>query len=196
MSHIVCLLSIVAFAVFSGASAAAESISGKLLVAAPSMPDPRFAETVIYMCVHDDNGALGLVLNRRMGQVPGTVIAEQFGIETEASDAAIAMHWGGPVALGRAFILHTDDYASESTVPVAGGMAFSVDSAALADLVAGRGAARAIFVLGYAGWSGGQLEGELVRDDWLIVPADSEFVFDRDPQTMWRAALDRVEIDL
>ena len=175
---------------------AGESIAGKLLVAAPSMPDPRFAGTVIYICVHGGGGAFGLVVNRRLGLVPGTEVAARLGIDAAESAAPVALHRGGPVAPGRGFILHTADYASVSTVPVADGIAFSVDEAAVADLVAGQGAERALFAFGYAGWSPGQLEGELARDDWLVVSADSAFLFDRDPETMWQAALDRMEIAL
>lgn len=174
----------------------AGSTAGRFLVAAPSMPDPRFAGTVIYMCVHDENGAFGLVVNRRIVLAPGTQVAMRLGIDAEATEDPVAVHWGGPVVPARGFVLHTADYASASTVPVSGGMAFSVDPAAVADLVSGAGAASALFALGYAGWRPGQLEGELARDDWLIATADSAFVFDRAPETMWRAALKRVELDL
>lgn len=174
----------------------AGSIAGKFLVAAPSMPDRRFARTVIYMCVHDENGAFGLIVNRRMALAPGTHVAMRLGIDAEATEDPVAVHWGGPVAPARGFVLHTADYVSASTVPVSGGMAFSVDPAAVADLVSGAGAAGALFALGYSGWSPGQLESELARDDWLVATADSAFVFDRAPETMWRAALERVELDL
>lgn len=196
MPRLVAMFALAALCALAGAAGAAESTAGRFLVAAPSMPDPRFARTVIYMCVHDENGAFGLVVNRRMGAAPGTAIAERLGLDAAASDAPVAMHWGGPVAPRRGFILHGADYASDSTVPVAGGVAFSVDSAAVADLLSGAGPGKAIFAFGYSGWSPGQLEGELARDDWLVVAADRAFLFDGDPETMWRAALDRVEIDL
>ena len=109
------------------------------------MPDPRFTGTVIYMCVHDANGAFGLVVNQRMETVPGTAVAERLGIAGEASDAPVALHWGGPVAPGRGFVLHGGDYASRSTVPVAGGVAFSVDEAAVSDLLSGAGPERPVF---------------------------------------------------
>ena len=195
MLRIVAMLSLAALCL-SAAAGAAESTLGRLLVAAPSMPDARFARTVIYMCVHSENGAFGLVVNRRMGAAPGSAIAEQLGIDVQEGDDPVAMHWGGPVAPRRGFVLHTAEYASESTVPVAGGVSFSVDSAAVADLLSGAGPERAIFAFGYAGWSPGQLEGELARDDWLVVSADREFLFDRAPETMWKAALERVEMSL
>ena len=194
------LAAVLACALLAGAAPAAEpaaeSTAGRLLAAAPSMPDPRFAGTVVYMCVHDADGAFGLVVNRRMGTVPGTAVAERLGVAGEASEAPVALHWGGPVAPGRGFVLHTGDYASRSTVPVAGGVAFSVDEAAVSDLLSGAGPERAVFAFGYAGWAPGQLEGELARGDWLLAPADADFLFDRDPETMWEEALDRVEVDL
>ena len=190
------LAAVLACALLAGAAPAAESTAGRLLAAAPSMPDPRFAGTVVYMCVHDANGAFGLIVNRRMGRVPGTAVAERLGIPGEASEAPVALHWGGPVAPGRGFVLHSGDYASRSTVPVAGGVAFSVDEAAVSDLLSGAGPERAVFAFGYAGWAPGQLEGELARGDWLPAPADPAFLFDRDPETMWEEALDRVEVDL
>jgi len=173
-----------------------ESLAGKLLVAAPSMPDPRFQQTVIYMCVHDDGGALGLILNRRMGLVPGEAVVEQFKLDATPGAGEIPLHWGGPVDPGRGFVLHSSEYTSDSTEAVSAEIAFSVDSRILVDLVEGQGPDSALLVLGYAGWGAGQLESELKRDDWLVVPGEAAFVFSDDLDAMWRAALDLVEVDL
>ncbi len=172
------------------------SLAGKLLVAAPSMPDPRFRETVIYMAEHDETGALGLIINRRIGLVPGSAVAEQFELEARATEEQLPLHWGGPVEPGRGFVLHTADYDSESTALGAADIAYSVDQQALIDMIEGRGPTKAMLVLGYAGWGPQQLESELARDDWIIVPADAAFVFDGDQEDMWRAALDRFGVDL
>ena len=182
--------------VLTGAAWADESLAGKLLVAAPSMPDPRFQETVIYMCVHDSDGALGLILNRRMGLVPGEAVAEQFKLEATPSPDEIPLHWGGPVDPGRGFILHSSEYVSDSTEAVGPEIAFSIDTRILTDLVEGKGPERALLVLGYAGWGAGQLESELKRDDWLVVPGEASFVFGDNLDAMWRAALDLVEVAL
>jgi putative transcriptional regulator len=174
-----------------------ETVAGKLLVAAESMPDPRFRGTVIYICRHaKDDGALGLVLNRRIGVVPAATIAEEFGLDAHPSGDSVALHWGGPVELGRGFVLHTNDYASESTTAVDSDISFSVDTQILADIVEGRGPKRRILVMGYAGWAAGQLESELRRDDWLVVPADQSIVFEDDVAHMWQDAVDRLGIDL
>jgi putative transcriptional regulator len=106
------------------------------------------------------------------------------------------LHWGGPVEPGRGFVLHSSEYSSVSTEPVSPGIAFSVDNTILTDMVSGHGPEEHLLVLGYAGWAAGQLESELRRDDWLIVPADAGFVFTDDFEGLWEAALDRVEVDL
>lgn len=192
------MLLIVALATpMSGAVAQAdESLAGKLLVAAPSMPDPRFQQTVIYMCVHDSNGALGLIVNRRMGLLPGTAIADQFKLDASPSAEEVPLHWGGPVDPGRGFVLHTSEYTSDSTEPVGADIAFSIDTRILTDLVEGQGPNKALLIMGYSGWAAGQLESELKRDDWAVVPGDAGFVFSEDLDAMWRAALDLIEVDL
>ena len=194
---IVGLLVAASMPIFGPAAVAeAESLAGKLLVAAPSMPDPRFQRAVIYMCLHDAQGALGLILNRRMAEVPASAVAKQFELDAEPSADTVPLHWGGPVEPGRGFVLHSSEYASVSTEPVSPGIAFSVDSTILSDVVRGDGPEEHLLVLGYAGWGAGQLESELRRDDWLIVPADAGFVFTDDFEGLWEAALDRVEVDL
>jgi putative transcriptional regulator len=191
----VALLGVAAVAAAAQMRDESGSIAGKLLVAAPSMPDPRFRETVIYMAEHDAVGALGLIVNRRIGLVPGTAVAEQFELEVHATEDPVALHWGGPVEPGRGFVLHTTEYGSDSTAR-AGDIAYSVDQQALIDMIEGRGPAKAMLVLGYAGWGPQQLESELARDDWIIVPADAAFVFEGDQERMWQAALDRFGVDL
>jgi len=191
---------LIALAGTAGAQAAGqsgESLAGKLLIAQPSMPDPRFRETVIYLCKHARDGAFGLIVNRRVGQVPPEEIARQFALEAaHPGDKTIAVHWGGPVDPGRGFILHSGEYSSESTETTGPGVAFSIDTRILTDLVEGHGPARAILALGYAGWGAGQLEAELARDDWAVAPADPAFLFGDDVEHMWRDALARVEIEL
>ncbi len=177
--------------------AAAESFTeGKLLVAAPSMADPRFRGTVIYMCEHDGDGALGLILNRRIGLVPAAEVAAQFEIDSPAGENEVAVHWGGPVEPGRGFVLHSDEYASESTRRVAAGIAYSFDLETLKAVIGGDGPARALVMVGYAGWGPRQLESELARDDWQVVPADADFIFETAPDSMWQAARDRFGIEL
>ena len=179
-----------------GVAAAERFTEGMLLVAAPSMADPRFRGTVIYMCRHDGEGALGLILNRRIGLVPAAEVAEQFEIDIPAGETKVAVHWGGPVEPGRGFVLHSDDYASESTRRVAVGIAYSFDLETLKAVIAGDGPARALVMVGYAGWGPRQLESELARNDWQVVPADADFIFETAPEAMWQAARDRFGVEL
>jgi putative transcriptional regulator len=179
-----------------GAESRQASLTGKLLIAAPSMPDPRFQGTVIYMCDHSEDGALGLVINRAMATVPGAVIAEQFGLEVEASEESFRMVWGGPVELGRGFVLHSTDYMREDSVRVDEGVALTTEPGIVADMIEGKGPKRTVFALGYAGWSPGQLESELSRDDWITVPVDADFIFGEDLKGMWEAALALLSVDL
>ncbi|HJM60878.1 MAG TPA: YqgE/AlgH family protein [Alphaproteobacteria bacterium] len=171
-------------------------IVGKLLVAAPSMPDPRFRQTVIFICEHDQHGAFGLIINRPLGELPGRKVADQFALGVEGSNTPIALHWGGPVEAGRGFVLHSDDYVNDDTGRVKPGFAYSVDLELLRALVTDQGPERAILVLGYAGWGPRQLFSELARDDWLVLPAESDFVFHGERESMWQTAIDSFGVEL
>lgn len=203
MRPVVAALVWLALLIVAGADAGARaddrkaaSLTGKLLVAAPSMMDPRFRGTVIYMCQHSPNGALGLILNREMATVPGAAIVDQFELETEARQGEYRVIWGGPVEYGRGFVLHSTDYLREDSVVVDDGVALTTDSQILVDMLEGNGPKRSLLALGYAGWAAGQLESELMRDDWITVPGDAEFVFTEDAEGMWDAAMMRLGIDL
>ncbi len=203
MKPVIAALVWMALLIVAGADASARdedrkavSLTGKLLVAAPSMMDPRFAGTVIYMCEHSPNGALGLILNREMATVPGAAIVDQFELETEARQGQYRVIWGGPVEYGRGFVLHSTDYLREDSVVVDDGVALTTDSQILIDMLEGNGPQRSLLALGYAGWAAGQLESELMRDDWITVPGDAEFVFTEDAEGMWDAAMKRLGIDL
>ncbi len=203
MKPVIAALVWMALLIVAGADASARdedrkavSLTGKLLVAAPSMMDPRFAGTVIYMCEHSPNGALGLILNREMATVPGAAIADQFELKTEARQGQYRVIWGGPVEYGRGFVLHSTDYLREDSLVVDDGVALTTDSQILIDMLEGNGPKRSLLALGYAGWAAGQLESELMRDDWITVPGDAEFVFTEDTEGMWDAAMKRLGIDL
>ncbi len=171
-------------------------LSGKLLVAAPSMPDGRFKNTVIFICRHSRAGALGLVLNKELGTVPATVVAEQYSVDDVETDTAFRLVWGGPVDWRRSFILHSRDYVAESSLVVDEEVALTSDGRIVEDILSGQGPSQFVFALGYAGWGPGQLEWELERDDWITVPADSDFVFGGDLAEMWEAARQLQSLDL
>ncbi len=175
-----------------------QSLAGQLLVAAPGMPDPRFAKTVIFMVRHDRNGAMGLVVNRVLGIGSAARLLEGAGIDAENvdGDAKVRVHYGGPVAPRQGFVLHSGDYAEKSTVEVTDRVSMTAAAQILHAIAKGKGPNRGFLAIGYAGWAPGQLEGELARKDWLVVPSDDHLVFDTHMATKWRRAMGRHGIEL
>lgn len=176
--------------------AGARGLAGRLLVATADMRDPRFVESVIYMVRHDAAGAMGLVVNRPLRQVPLARLLEQFGLEAGGVQGGLLVHWGGPVDAGKAFVLHTSDYRAEGTIVVREPVAFTGNRAILEAIAANAGPRRRLFAVGYAGWAPGQLEGELERGGWLTAGADEELLFDDAYSTKWRRATARRILDL
>ena len=183
------------FGALTGGGAAAErgrhsaSLAGQFLVASPKMPDPRFARTVVYMVSHGEEGAMGLVVNRSYGEGPLKLLLEGFGVEGPKANETVTLQYGGPVEPGRGFILHSVDYNGPSTQTLPGDVALSTGTDILKALAAGEGPRRRLFLLGYAGWGPGQLEGEVARDDWLISPAEERLIFSEHPEQVWDEAL-------
>jgi len=171
------------------------SLEGKLLVAMPSMGDPRFARSVIFLCVHNGSEAMGLIVNRR---APGpTLPALLRQLKIPASDPpALPVRIGGPVEHTRGFVLHSPDYsAGAATRRIPGGFALTATLDVLEDLARGAGPARALLALGYAGWGPGQLEDELRQNAWLTCDAGPELVFSEDDDGKWARALRSIGID-
>ena len=172
------------------------SLAGQLLVATPELDDPHFDHTVVYMLRHDGDGAMGLVVNRPLGDVPLAALLDGAGLDSAGAAGTIRLHAGGPVETTRVFVLHTDDYAASGTLRVGRGLAFTWQAEILRALAAGAGPRRAVFTLGYAGWGPGQLEGELRAGHWVSVPPDAGVVFDDADPTKWQRAFDRRRISL
>ena len=171
--------------------------AGQLLVATPELEDPRFTRAVIYMVRHDARtGAMGLVVNRQLGEVPMAVLLKQSGLPGEGTKGSVRLHVGGPVEATRIVVLHTDDYAGPDTVKVANGVAITSDPAILKSIDDGKGPRRARFTLGYAGWAPGQLEAEMEAGYWIVVPSDAAIVFDDADETKWDRAMAKRKINL
>ena len=172
-------------------------LSGQFLVAEPGMPDPRFAETVILMVSHDATGALGLIVNRRLGEIAIADLLSEMGRPAEGVEGSIGLHFGGPVQPDRGFILHSADQVPEGSRPVVGtDFAVAGQPDILTSIAEGSGPKDSLFALGYAGWGPGQLESEMERDDWFTAPADPELVFTDEPAKTWQRVMDRREVDL
>lgn len=176
--------------------AAGRGLAGQFLVATEELGDPRFIHTVIYLTQHDGSGAMGLVVNRPVGDMPLARLLEHFGMNGEGAGNAIRVHYGGPVEPGRGFVLHTADYSLKGTEVVGPGIALTARPEILRAIATGKGPRRFLFAMGYAGWAPGQLEREMDGGYWISVPADADLLFDQDHAHKWERALARRRIDL
>jgi putative transcriptional regulator len=166
------------------------SLRGQLLIAAPQMGDPRFAHTVILMVRHEASGALGIVLNRPFEARSVASLLAAIGRPADDVTGTIPVFIGGPVEPGAGFIVHSAEYrGTPGRMEVDGRLAVSLDPDVLADIGHGKGPAKALFALGYAGWGPGQLEGEMARRDWFTAPASPRLVFDEDREKLWDLAM-------
>ncbi len=173
-----------------------QSLSGCLLVAMPQMQDPRFARSVIYMCVHDADRAMGLVVNRLVDSVTFPELLEQLDIGLESGADDIRVHFGGPVESGRGFVLHSADYDQGGTVTVNGEIAITVTMDILKAIAKGDGPRRSLLALGYTGWGPGQLDMEIQQNVWFHAPADEALIFDADLDSKWERAAAKIGIAL
>jgi len=172
------------------------TLAGQLLVARTELRDPRFIRTVIYLVKHDVGGAMGLILNRPIGEASLSELLAQGGVEGTGVTGEIRVHFGGPVEPGRGFVLHTADYTIEGTQVVKDGIAVTSRPEILRAMGTGTGPRQSLFALGYAGWGSGQLEAEIKGGGWEIVPADKTLVFDENTETKWERAMARRTIRL
>lgn len=172
------------------------SLTGQLLVAMPQMADSRFTRTVIYLCAHSEEGAMGLVINRLIDSLTFPSLLEQLGMEPEDVTADMPIHFGGPVEASRGFVLHSADYLQDSTLVIDDEIALTATIDVLRAIASGGGPKRRVLALGYAGWAPGQLDSEIQANGWMLVPPDPELVFGDDNEAKWQRALAKIGIDL
>ena len=170
-------------------------LTGHLLVAMPGMQDPRFVKTVIFMCAHSSDGAMGLVVNRVIDSLTFPDLLEQLNIDSEHVDERIRVHFGGPVESSRGFVLHSPDYVREATLVVDERVALTATVDILKAIAAGGGPERSLLALGYSGWGPGQLDSEIKANGWLHVDADDDLVFGKDMESKWEQAIAKLGID-
>ncbi|MEM6760404.1 MAG: YqgE/AlgH family protein [Pseudomonadota bacterium] len=171
-------------------------LTGNLLVAMPGMGDPRFDRSVILVCKHSSDGAMGLIVNKPASEIALGDLLDQLEIEAKAPCRKMKVHFGGPVETSRGFVLHGPDYRSRlqsMTVTSAFSMTSTMD--VLEDLAEGGGPDPALALLGYAGWGPGQLENEIARNDWLTAHSDPTLVFGTADETKWLAAVKSLGVD-
>ena len=178
-------------------------LDGQLLIAMPSMSDPRFERSVIYMCAHSEQGAMGLIINKtapmmRFGDLIGQLdlLPDEDNMEPPPELMDMPVLFGGPVEQGRGFVLHTNDYhTSDSSLPVAGNISLTATIDILRAMARGQGPQRAVLALGYAGWAPGQLESEITHNGWLTCAADEDLLFGLDFDARYTSALRKLKID-
>jgi putative transcriptional regulator len=178
-------------------------LDGQMLIAMPGMSDPRFDRSVIFMCAHSDNGAMGIIVNKRAPMISFNELLERLDILPQESRIRLPddvqtmlVQFGGPVEPGRGFVLHTSDYFSADTsLPIDERVALTATLDILRAIAGGQGPRRSLLALGYAGWAPGQLEDEIQRNGWLSCAADEDLLFSHDLDGKYLSALHKIGVD-
>jgi putative transcriptional regulator len=176
---------------------------GKLLIAMPSMPDPRFAHSVVYICAHSETGAMGVIANKPMPDLTLLRLLRHLDIDAPLGASGLGtdpmdgpVHFGGPVETSRGFVLHTPDFFNaQSSLQVSDGIVLSTSVEVLAEMARGQGPSHAIVALGYAGWGPDQLDTEIQAGGWLIADAAPEMLFNTEDTSKWNTALGQLGVD-
>ena len=177
-------------------------LDDQFLVAMPGMKDDRFARSVIYVCAHSEEGAMGLIINQAQPMlfpdllVQIGILNEQEAIRLPPSAQEFIIRNGGPVDRSRGFVLHSDDYEVDSSLPVSEEINLTATVDILRAISAGRGPRRALMALGYAGWGAGQLETEIAENGWITCPATPDLLFDTDLEGKYARVMQLIGIDL
>lgn len=188
----------------SSRAAKSHYLDGQLLIAMPGMTDKRFARSLVYVCTHSAEGAMGLIVNQRASHISFPQLLQQLGIVTKNAAESVPpeilikeVHVGGPVDTKRGFVLHSADYfAATNTMAIDSSISLTATIDILKAMAKGTGPDKAMLALGYAGWGAGQLEAEMQHNGWLHCPADPDIVFSRDVDLKYNKALARIGIDI
>jgi putative transcriptional regulator len=172
------------------------SLAGQLLVAAPEMGDPRFRQTVILLAQHNQNGAMGVVINRPVSEMPLAKLLDALGIDSKGSSGSVRVFAGGPVQPEVGLVVHSADYRRDGTIAIDDRVALTISPEILRDIGRHRGPRQSIVAFGYAGWGPGQLENELAMHGWFTFPEDPKLVFDFDRDKLWDEAIKHHVISL
>jgi putative transcriptional regulator len=173
----------------------ADFLDGRILIAMPGMQDPRFAKSLVYLCAHSSDGAMGLIVNKRADKLKLKDLFSKLGIPIGKVMGKVPVHYGGPVETGRGFVLHSADYhAEDATLKVDDETSMTATLDVLQAMAMNRGPGRSIVALGYAGWAPGQLEAELQENGWLACPADPDLLFGEDEEGKWDRALAKLGV--
>ena len=172
-----------------------KDLTGRMLIAMPGMGDTRFAQSVVFMCDHSDEGAMGLIINKPNGDVDIVALLDQLDISGTTDVSGRPVYFGGPVEVGRGFVLHSADHVSPvATLSVCDDIHMTGTLDILEDIVSGKGPSRWALMLGYAGWGAGQLEQEIAANGWLVCEASARLVFDLPDAEKWEASLESIGV--
>lgn len=180
----------------TGDQSTVTSLAGQLLVAMPSMQDPRFQRSVILMCAHNEEGAMGIVVNKLIDELSFLELMQQLNISISSGGFGnrTDVHFGGPVEVGRGFVLHSPDYMEAGTLMIGGEFALTATLDVLRAIGRGEGPARSLLALGYSGWGPGQLDAEIQANGWLTVAPDEDIVFGPGLADKWERALAKLGV--
>jgi putative transcriptional regulator len=172
-------------------------LEGKLLIAMPGMPDPRFERSVIFMCAHNDDGAMGIIVNKPLEGLGFRELLQKLDIPVTSNRAGGNVLFGGPVDTAKGFVLHTGDYGNpDVTLTVTDNFALTATREVLCAIAGGSGPNRWLFALGYAGWGPQQIEAEMGGNGWVYCDPDESLLFEVEHDFKWRAALGKLGIDI
>jgi putative transcriptional regulator len=172
------------------------TLAGQLLVASPSMGDPRFAHTVVFIARHDKNGAFGIVINKPVGERPLANLLETLGEKEPGVEGSVQIFAGGPVQPEMGFVVHSADYRLAETIVVDAHIAVTSTREILRDIARKQGPHKSLLAFGYAGWGPGQLDGEMAQRAWFTADEDVDLIFDLDRAKVWDEAMKRRTQDL
>ena len=167
----------------------------RLLVAMPTIVDPQFSRSVVYVCAHNEEGAMGLVVNKPMPDISFPELLTQLEIDLSSEIQTDQVNFGGPVETGRGFVLHTADFQREGTMVVSRGIALTATLDILKAIAEGNGPKRHLLALGYACWDAGQLDDEVRQNGWLHAPPDDEILFGPELDSKWNRAISKLGFD-
>jgi putative transcriptional regulator len=174
----------------------AGSLAGHLLIATPVVKGSCFERSVIYLCAHNKDGAMGIIVNYPVETVAFREIFDQLGIGSAPGARGLPIHFGGPVESSRGFVLHGGGYQPQHSIISRDGIYVTASVSILQDLAEGQGPEKGMLALGYAGWAAGQLESEIETGSWIVAAASPELMFDADNETKWSLAISSMGIDL
>ena len=171
------------------------NLTGQILISMPSLEDERFEKSVIYMCAHSSEGAMGIIINKKIDYDLYPDLLEQLGIDKPLIKNKLYLRYGGPVESGRGFVLHSDEFVQKETLNISKGIALTSTSEFFEDLSKGSGPKNSILALGYAGWGPGQIELELASNSWMTLEVEASFIFDESVTNKWRDAYNLLGVD-